>query len=327
MANYKWRLARPGFRACALGRRTENWPLFMEQNVVELPVADRLWTWFDANRKQLILGAVAVLAVGSVLGIYFWRQHAVQEAASDALSAVEAQLAIPGGARNESAEAYVKVANEHAGTGAAARALLQGGAVFFAQAKYADAQTQFQRFLREYGDSQYRSQALLGNAACLDALGKADEAAAAYQALTQQQAGSVVAPQAKFAEIETPAGSTATWTLRAMMTGTVTFGVEYFGEIYCGWWNWHYEHGTASPVMVEGYPVGLPLVARGRSSWCRVMLRAPHPRWSRAATAACPSVRTGRGWRGSPRRLALSPISTCMSRAVQRWWSGTVRWP
>lgn len=171
----------------------------MEQNVVELPVADRLWTWFDANRKQLILGAVAVVAVGSVLGIYFWRQHAVQEAASDALSAVEAQLAIPGGARNESAEAYVKVANDHAGTGAAARALLQGGAVFFAQAKYADAQTQFQRFLREYGDSQYRSQALLGNAACLDALGKADEAAAAYQALTQQQAGSVVAPQAKFA--------------------------------------------------------------------------------------------------------------------------------
>lgn len=170
----------------------------MEQNVAELPVFDRAWAWFDANRKQVIWGAGAVLVVGAVLGFYFWRQHAVLVEASEALSAVEAQLAIPGGARNESAEAYLKVANEHAGTGAAARALLQGGAVYFAQTKYADAQTQFQRFLREYGDSQYRSQALLGNAACLDALGKADEAAAAYQALAQQ-AGSVVAPQAKFA--------------------------------------------------------------------------------------------------------------------------------
>jgi hypothetical protein len=71
-------------------------------------------------------------------------------------------------------------------------------------------------------------------------------------------------PRAIFAEIAPPAGSTATWTLRAMATGTVTFTAEYYGEIYCGWWSWHYEYGTAMPVAVEGYPAALPLIGRNR---------------------------------------------------------------
>lgn len=161
---------------------------------------DRAWAWLVTNQKQVTWGTGVVFAVGAAIGFYLWRQNEVQVSASDALSAVAAQLAIPGGARSETAEAYVKVANEHPGTVAAARAVLQAGAVFFAQAKYGDAQTQFQRFLRDNPESPHRAQALLGNAACLDALGKADEAAAAYQGLFQQQPGSVVAPQAKFAQ-------------------------------------------------------------------------------------------------------------------------------
>lgn len=171
----------------------------MQQNVAELSVMDRAYTWFEANRKQVIWGAGAVLVVGLATAIYFWRASAVEVSASDALSRLEAQLAIPGTAHNESPEAYLKVADEHAGTKAAARALLRAGAAFFAQGKYAEAQTQFQRFTRDYPDSPYRPQAALGNAACLDALGKADEAAGLYKTLSEQNPNSNVGTQAKFA--------------------------------------------------------------------------------------------------------------------------------
>lgn len=171
----------------------------MEQNVAELPVFDRAWAWFEENKKQVGIVSGVVVVVGAAIGFYFWRQTAVQYAASEALAAVEAQTSAPGGARSESAEAFIKVANDHAGTLAAARALLQAGALNFTQGKYSEAQTQFQRFLREYPDSQYRHQALLGNAASLEALGKAEEAVAAYQSVSQQAGGSGIANQAKFA--------------------------------------------------------------------------------------------------------------------------------
>lgn len=171
----------------------------MEQHVAELPVFERTWAWFEANKKQVIWIAAAIIVVGAVAGFYFWRLTAVQFAASEALAAVEAQVSAPGSPRSESAESYLKVANEHAGTLAAARALLQAGAVHFTQGKYAEAQTVFQRFLREYPESQYRQQALLGNAASLEALGKAEEAVAAYQSVSQQASGSAIGNQARFA--------------------------------------------------------------------------------------------------------------------------------
>ena len=47
--------------------------------------------------------------------------------------------------------------------------------------KYADAQTQFQKFLDAHPDSFFAAQAALGVAASLDAQGKTDLAAGAYQ--------------------------------------------------------------------------------------------------------------------------------------------------
>jgi tetratricopeptide (TPR) repeat protein len=171
----------------------------MEQTVAELPVLDRAWAWLALNKKQVLWGGATLLVVALAVSVYFWRKIEIEDSASDALSRVEAQFVMPGGARSESGEAYLKVANEHAGTGAAARALLQAGTVFFTQGKYADAQFQFQRFVRDYPASPFRSQAMLGNAACLDALAKSDEAAAAYKVLFEQHPGEAVASPAKFA--------------------------------------------------------------------------------------------------------------------------------
>ncbi len=160
---------------------------------------ERAWAWFELNKKQLLTGAVALLVVGLVVGLYVWRKSARELDASAALSRVEAQFALPGAARNDSADPYLKIANEHAGTGGGARALLQAGGVLFARGNYAEAQTQFQRFGRDYPDSPLRGQALLGNAACLDAMVKPDEAAEAYKRLVEQRPGETVVNQARFA--------------------------------------------------------------------------------------------------------------------------------
>jgi TolA-binding protein len=179
--------------------RPENCTFDMQQTVGELPVLDQAWAWLVVNKKQVLWGAGAVLVAGIAIGTYVWRKQAVEVSASDALSRVEALNSMPGRAREESADAYLKVANEHAGTGGGERALLQAGAVLFTQGKYAEAQTQFQRFSRDYPDSSLRGQAMLGNAACLDALAKPDEAAAAYKSTFEQRPGEAAATQARFA--------------------------------------------------------------------------------------------------------------------------------
>jgi predicted negative regulator of RcsB-dependent stress response len=171
----------------------------MDQTVAELPVLDRALTWFQVNQKQIIWGTTAVVVVGLAVGFYQWKKHDTENSASAALSAVEAQRVLPGGTRNESAEAYLKVASEHAGTKAAARALLLAGGAYFVQGSYTEAQAQFQKFLTLHPDSPLRGQASLGVAACLDALGRQDEAAVAYKSVVDRHAGDPVQPPAKFA--------------------------------------------------------------------------------------------------------------------------------
>ena len=171
----------------------------MEQNVEQLPFVDRAWAWFETNWRQALWGAGIVVVAGSGVGFYLWHEDQKLVKAGEALSKVEALAAMPGGSHNVTADAYLKVAAEHPGTRAGARALLEAAAALFTQGKYAEAQTQFQKFSHDYPDSPFRGQAMLGVAACLDALAKPDEAAAAYKQLVDQHPGEACVPQAKFA--------------------------------------------------------------------------------------------------------------------------------
>ena len=65
-------------------------------------------------------------------------------------------------------------------------------------ARYQEAQAQFERFVREYPNSPFRPQALLGIAASLDAQGKADQAITAYKELTSRYQSESIVTQAKF---------------------------------------------------------------------------------------------------------------------------------
>ena len=172
----------------------------MDSKVAELPVSDRLLTWYEANKKLVGYGALAIVILGIVLGYVFYHKSEQQVAAGEALTSVSWKLAATGGAgRPGAAEQYLKVASQYPDSIAGARALLLAGGNLFVETKYDEARTAFDRCAREYPGSLILGQALLGSAACLDAQNKTTEAATAYKNLIDRHPGDVAVPQAKFA--------------------------------------------------------------------------------------------------------------------------------
>lgn len=169
----------------------------MEQNAVELPLHDQFLTWFEVNKKQVGYGLVIVAVVGLAAGIYIWQKNDKVVKAGEALTQA---LIPPTGSRIVSTDALLKVANEFPGSTAGARAILQAAGIYFAEGKYPDAQSQFQRFLREYSDSSFAYEATFGLAACLEAQGKTDEASRAYGDLASRNPNAPVTPRAKYAQ-------------------------------------------------------------------------------------------------------------------------------
>jgi TolA-binding protein len=171
----------------------------MQANVAQLPLADRLWVWFDTYKRQLALGAAVVVLAGLTAWFIIYQRDQKQVQAGAALSQVAtAQLESPG-QRTENADAYLKIVRDYPNSIAATRALLLAGGAFFADGKYSEAQAQFERFTREYQASSFMGEALLGIAACLDAEGKTDQAISAYKDLVTRHPNDSYVPQARFA--------------------------------------------------------------------------------------------------------------------------------
>lgn len=153
-------------------------------------------TWLKANLKQVIIGTVIVIVVGGTVGFAVSHHMQREVRASEALSEVQTPNSSMAAPLPGQAEAYLKVANDHAGTKAAARALLEAGGVYFVEAKYADSQKAFERELKEYPESPWRVEATLGVAAALEQLGKTNEAIAKYEEV-RKNATAAVADEAK----------------------------------------------------------------------------------------------------------------------------------
>jgi len=153
----------------------------------------KLWPWFEENKKAVTIGAAIII----VVVFFFWFssvQHSQRETAAG--TAMSQLVVSPTG---QSADAYLKIASEYSGTVAAQRAALQAAALLFAQGNYADAQTQFQKFIDGNPDSQFYIQALFGNAACLAAENKPDEAITAYQRVVNSSSVGPEVNSSKFA--------------------------------------------------------------------------------------------------------------------------------
>ncbi|HEY3932473.1 MAG TPA: tetratricopeptide repeat protein [Verrucomicrobiae bacterium] len=158
----------------------------------------KLWPWVEANIKRIgiSIGIAAVVAV--LVSFYFWQQNQKEIAAGQALT----QLIVatpPNVSASELADSYLQIANTHGDTRAAQRALLRGATELFAAGRYAEAQTEFQKFLDAHPDSQFSGQAALGVAASLEAQGKMDLAADAYQKVVNGFTDPLAADNAKFA--------------------------------------------------------------------------------------------------------------------------------
>jgi len=136
----------------------------------------KLWPWIEANKKRIAIGIGITIA--AILFFYYISSQREQKEINAGKALTDAVMATSGG---QLADPYLKISADYPATLAGQRALLQAAAVLFSAGKYADAQTQFQKFLDAYPDSVFYGQAQLGVAASLDAQGKLDLAAGAYQ--------------------------------------------------------------------------------------------------------------------------------------------------
>ena len=170
----------------------------MESEATQLPLWQQAWAWFEVNKKQTLWATGGLVLVGLIIAFVLYRQDEADVSASEALSNV-ALLQMTGAGRGETPDVYLKVAAAHPGSRAGARAVLLAAGGLFVEAKYDEARTQFERFNREYSDSPFKGEALLGIAACLDVQSKTNEAVAAYKNLIDRRPTDYVLPQARFA--------------------------------------------------------------------------------------------------------------------------------
>jgi tetratricopeptide (TPR) repeat protein len=136
----------------------------------------KLWPWIEDNKKRIAIGIGIIIA--AILFFYFISSQREQKEINAGKALTDAVI---GGSGGQLADAYLKINADYPATLAGQRALLQAAAALFTAEKYADAQTQFQKFLDTYPDSAFYGQAQLGVAVSLDAQGKLDLAAGAYQ--------------------------------------------------------------------------------------------------------------------------------------------------
>lgn len=154
--------------------------------------------WLELHRKQVIRGAVAILAIVVALYVYFWMRHQGELKANQAVLALE-----PGepGADNPGATAgdFLKVADAHGSTTAAARALLLAAGELFREGKYAEARSHFERAGAADSSGILAPMAALGAAACLDAQNQPDAAITAYQQVIARYPDEPAAARARLA--------------------------------------------------------------------------------------------------------------------------------
>lgn len=169
----------------------------MEAKAAPTPGIIKFQAWFEVNKKRVLIGAVIVLVAGLATGLAINYESQKEVRASEALSEVKIPLSstlLPG---SGTADAYLQVARAHKGTQAAGRALIMAGSTFFIQEQYAEAQKQFEQFVREYPASPFVPEAHFGIASSLEAQKKPLEAIAKLEELRRRYAKSSVMDETK----------------------------------------------------------------------------------------------------------------------------------
>ena len=155
--------------------------------------------WFEVNKKRLGAVFVLVVAASAAYMVYSNMSEGKEAAAAKAVMALRLPMNAPTNAVQPSAASYAKVAADYQGTTAAEHAVLLAAATFFNEAKYLEAQTEFQKFISQHPSSDFAGQAAYGLAASIEASGKTDDAFKAYQTVVSGYPRSSVADDARMA--------------------------------------------------------------------------------------------------------------------------------
>jgi TolA-binding protein len=159
----------------------------------------QLWAWYEKNKKQVIYGATGVVALALIVWFILWQKDEKEREAGRALSSLSIPQMMDRQSKPHTAEDFLALSAKYPNTSAGAQALLRGAGLLFADGKYAEAYTQFQKFAGQYRENPFVGQAMLGLAASLEGQGKPVEATEAYRTLVERHPNESVTPQAKFA--------------------------------------------------------------------------------------------------------------------------------
>jgi TolA-binding protein len=181
----------------------------------------------EQHKNQIITGVVVVIVVGIIVSFISWRKSEKEIEAGQALSAI----LLTGNSNGPATDSLLKIANDSAGTDAAARALLVAAGKQFVDGKTDDAKASFQRFVTDYPENALISQAKYGIAVCLETQGKTAEAATAFKEVVDRYAGENTSTPAKFAlariyETDGKLEQARDYYLDIARDGRSTFGME-----------------------------------------------------------------------------------------------------
>lgn len=155
--------------------------------------------WFETHKAHIAYAGAAALAVWLAAFTYQHVRAGKEAEANAALAGLSKPADKSGKPTPTTAAEYIRVAEQHAGTRAGARAELFAADRLFTEGKFADAKARFEKILAGQPNGLVAPIALIGVAACQEAAGEADRAFATYQQVLTQHSGAPEAHQAKLA--------------------------------------------------------------------------------------------------------------------------------
>jgi len=170
----------------------------MQTNDAPAEFLFKLWPWLEANKTRLIGGLVAVIVVAGILYFMSAQKAQTEVDAGQAMTAIMTSMEADEN-NSQSAAQFEQLADKYPGTLAARRAQLQAAGALFDAGNYADAETQFEKYLTGNSAGPLAATAQLGIAASLEAQNKLDMAAAAYQRMVSTFPDSACVPTADLA--------------------------------------------------------------------------------------------------------------------------------
>jgi TolA-binding protein len=156
-----------------------------------------LLAWLEVNKAKVAVAVVILIGIGFAVAAMRYLKDQKEAAASAELLALKPALAPQTNVPPAQPSAFLKVAEQYPGTSAGERAEVFAATSFFTDGKYADAEREFSRFVKEHPESPWAAEAAYGAATALEAQNKLPEAQSAYQNVAAAYASSSIAEDAK----------------------------------------------------------------------------------------------------------------------------------